>query len=147
MPRKKKRDRTLRPGSGRRCESWAPAGCGPNGWMNRELKVLHPAVTPTERNKNATFFNRRANQYTTACASLLMKAVDACHVRPIKAELAGYLNANGIPTFRGQAWKRTNVIRMLVRTGLMQYVDDAKATYELREAAVLAGLYGSQSEQ
>ena len=135
----KRKKEKIKKGMGRRAEPWGPNGSGPNGWMNRELKDLHEEVTPIPHHKKSSFFNRRANQYTTACASILLKAIDLCHVQPIKAHMAGYLNANAITTFRGKPWTRQNIYQLLDKTHTRQYVDDSKETYEMREAAIVNG--------
>jgi hypothetical protein len=61
----------------------------------------------------------------------------------MKTEMAGFLNANGISTFTSKPWTRQNIHALLTIEGALQYVADSKETYELREAAALAGLLNS----
>lgn len=140
MPRKKRYNKAARKGPGRREEPWCPYGLGPRGWVHDELRDLHPAVSPPVHNKKASLYNRRQNQYAVGVASLLMKAIDRCDVRPQKADMAGFLNANAVTTFRRRPWTKPLIYHLLHTQGLMEYVAEAKETYALREAAILAGL-------
>lgn len=128
-------------GKGRQPEPWAPYGCGSGGWVPTELKDRHIALSgPADGH---TYYHRRVAQYRTAVASVLLKAIDECRCRPMKTEMAGFLNANGISTFTSKPWTRQNIHALLTIEGALQYVADSKETYELREAAALAGLLNS----